>query len=413
LARLDSDAAALAAEITTEPDQPAVVAESFHLSGLAEALKELGPEAEAEEIAKLQLPQPEAEILAEVIASLRKPHTTTPEDADRARRDYARRSIADFLDALRTAHEPDPSNIPALAEVIARAADLLSQSAAAPEASPMLNKALAPAARAAVTLAAFVNGPCRNHALQNHADACAEAVCWPRIHYANATRNADADKLFREFRIGASRPHRTAKHAGTGPNSRAFDRTLDALLLLLPDALRPDVFPVLPILLDKAGQPIPPRTAEGKLAEPYIAIARFILTIRHTPDRWHARRDEALRTFLAENDAAFERLHRTEPEVRANYRRNRRRLIRASRNRSRHRLKARTEGSEARWRTPPAWLCPVAPVIETAKRKSRSKYNEDVLPPRRLPKLADALLPIYWRTIAENDARAEARRLRK
>jgi len=301
----------------------------------------------------------------------------TPEDADRARRDYARRSIADFLDALRTALEPEPANIPELAEVIARVADLLRQSAAAPEAAPLLDKALEPAARTAVTLAAFVNGPVLANAPQEHAGARAEAECWPRIHYANATRNTEADELFRSFRIGAGRPHRTAKQTRPAPHSTAFDDTLGAMLLLLPDALRPGVFPVLPLLLDEAGRPIPPRTADGELAKPYLDLARFLVTIRHTPPNWKEARKKAVRDFLALNDAKLGNLPRG---LRNAYQRTR----------------ASLNGP------PPKWLRSSSPYCIGS---NTSKDRARILRPERLQILADALLPIYSRTLAELEAR--------
>jgi hypothetical protein len=304
----------------------------------------------------------------------------TPEDADRARRDYARRSIADFLDALRTALEPEPANIPELAEVIARTADLLRQSAAAPEAAPLLDKALVPAARAAVSLAAFVNGPVLTNAPQEHAGARAEAECWPRIHYANATRNTEADELFRSFRIGAGRPHRTAKQTRPTPHSTAFDRTLDAMLLLLPDALRPGVFPVLPLLLDEAGHPIPPRTADGELAKPYLDLAHFLVTIRHTAPDWKEARKKAFRDFLALNDAKLGNLPRG---LRNAYQR-----TRASLNDTNM--------------PPPKWLRSSLPYCIGS---NTSKDRARILRTERLQTLAAALLPIYSHTLAEFKAR--------
>jgi hypothetical protein len=342
------------------------------------------------ELAQLARLDPDAAALAAEILSNESPLTYTILNESLARAQYARQSLDNIISALRQ-HEPDPANIPALAEVIARAADLLRESAAMPEASPLLDKALAPAARAAVTLAAFVNGPCRNHAPQEHAAARTEAECWPRIHYANKTRNAEADKFFPTLDIGARYPHLIPKQTRTGPAARAFDRTGEALILLLPDALRPGVFPVLPMLLDEAGHPIPPRTAEGKLAQPYLDLAHFLVAIRHTAPDWKDARKKALRRFLEANATAAARQPAT---VRTAYARTRRRLVVAVRNLH------RTDRKPA-----PAWLRPSSPVCIG---RSTSKDCHRVLrtDTEQLPNLAASLLPIYSRTLAELDARA-------
>lgn len=322
------------------------------------------------------------------LARLNLPAPMHPEEADRACQHDARRAIEAMLKTLRTGYEPDPTDIACLAALASAAADHLRTAAASPEASPLLDKALVPAACAAVALADLVNGPCLQHAPQAHAEARAAAERWPRIHYASAKRNKQEADHFKSHPIS---PSPRLQHGDDRAHTAAFSATLKAMHDLLPDAFHPAAFPVLPVLLD-AGQPIQPRTAEGELSEPYAALARFILTVRHTHKRENKVRSEALEEFLAFNDEARARQPRA---VRTRYDRTRSFLLHFVQN-----LHTENAGQH------PAWLRPVAPVIG-ANTEAWSTTLHEVLRHHRLRILADNLLPIYGRAMADLAASAE------
>ena len=332
--------------------------------------------------------------------------TATKADADRERQHF-RQTAENFLHALREFAEPDPACIPIIAAVLDVAADHLRAAAEFDLADEnQLAAAIIPAASAAVTIADFVNGPCLRHAPQAHDRARTVAERWPRAHRAVGALNAKDDELFARWKIGSDRPRKPIKQIRTSPRSLAFDRTLDALILLLPDALRPGVFPVLPVLLGPDAQPVPPRTAEGKLAAPYLLLAQFIASIRHTRPARKTDRDKALAAFLAANDAALDRLP---PDAAS--------AIRSDFQRTRARLAATVPHVHAPEKSPskiPAWLRPVDPAVPTTTERRPFSWGKDldkILREERRGAIADALMPVYDRATAELDARATLRAL--
>lgn len=355
LARMDADAAALRHEIVSAPDHPAVIT------------------------------------AAEELAGLRPPPRRTPEEADAAQRRAFRYRVEELLETLRDGLEPDPATLPALAQIADRAAAILRDAATRPEAAAFLADALLPAACAAVTLADFVNGPCRERAPQAHAAARANSERWPRIHHASPAGNAQEEATLRENPLGR-RPAKQIRKDRAHP--AAFEATLKAMRQLLPDALRPGGFPVFPMLLSADGQPIPPRTPDDdRLAEPYLALAFFLVTMRHTPKKATATREKALCTFLAANDAALDALPRSIA-----------RTVRPSYSRFCEYLRqcVRDLHNKPALRRIPAWLLPASPVLDTP-RASWSKTLDAILPdkPHRRPVLADALSPVYARALAD------------
>lgn len=370
------------------------------------ALRELGLSIEAARADALRAEGDDQNIDSLLQLFLPSPPKTAEEqraDADAARRAYARQSIEDFITALRSAHEPEPANIERLAEAIHRAANLLLVSAhkADGDHAELIAAALLPAAGAALALSDFVNGPdVAELAPEAHAAARTEAERWPRVHHAVGKFNDEADATFREWQIGR------ALYQGTHatPHSRAFHSTLTALTHLLPTVLHPRRY-TLPILFDAAGRPVAPRTSDSKLAEPYLVLARFIAAMRHTPAAWQARRAKALGDFLVANDNALARLpSAVRNRIAADYKRTRKTLAAAV-----ARLHLTPQSNEEAAPPPPAWIRPAAPVIG-ASGKPWSKDSDQILRAEHRRILADALTPIYDRSMAELDSRAAASR---
>ena len=359
-----------------------------------------------------------ADTLASKTADDDIPKPITAADADRERQHHFRQTAEDFLHALRVFAEPDPGSIAIIAAVMDLAAGHLRAAAECELADEnQLAAAIVPAAATAVALADFVNGPCLRHAPQAHARARAVAERWPRAHRAVGALNAEDDELFARWKIGSDRPRKPIKQIRPSPRSLAFDRTLDALPLMLPDALRPGVFPVLPIMLGPDAQPVPPRTAEGKLAAPYLHLARFIATVRHTRPGRKTDRDKALAAFLAANDKALDRL----PPDAA-------RALRSGYQRTRARLAAILPHIHGPGKPPseiqiPAWLRPVPPAVHTTTKRrgegaktirrpfSWGKDLDKILREERRGAIAAALMPVYDRALAELDARTTLRAL--
>jgi hypothetical protein len=314
--------------------------------------------------------------------------------ADNDRRANALRDIEEFIRALRTTIEPEPAIIAPLAEAIVRAAAFLRDSAnGAAAARQDLADALLPAARAAVALTDLVNGPCAEGAPDAHKAARSVVERWPRTHHSNARLNTETDKLFRKWKIGAERPRKATAQDEPTPITTARDRTLDALCLLLPEILRGS-YPVLPVLFDDNGKPIPPRTETGELADSYKTVAGFLVTIRHSKKK--EPRTKALHDFLKANDAALTRLPKTSG-IRAGYTATRKRLETEV---------ARMDaplGSEAKQGPPPpAWLRPVGPALSFAR---GTRTRSEILRRQGLNILATALAPVYARSMAEMEAR--------
>lgn len=313
--------------------------------------------------------------------------------ADNDRRANALRDIEEFIRALRTTIEPEPAIIAPLAEAIVRAAAFLRDSANdAGAVRQDLADALLPAARAAVALTDLVNGACAEGSPDAHKAARSVVERWPRIHHSNARLNTETEKLFREWQIGAERPRKATAQDEPTPITTARDRTLDALCLLLPEILRGS-YPVLPVLFDDNGKPIPPRTEKGELADPYKTVAGFLVTIRHSKKK--EPRTKALHEFLKANDAALTRLPKTSA-IRAGYTATRKRLETEV---------ARMDallGSEAKQGPPPpAWLRPVGPALSFAR---GTRTRSDILRRQSLNILASGLAPVYSRSLAEIDA---------
>lgn len=321
-------------------------------------------------------------------------------EADAARQAHGRRAIENFIHSLRTALEPEPVIIPRLAESIVLAAAMLRDAArgATADHQELLAEALLPAARAAVALADFVNRPAAELAPKAHAAGRNAAERWPRIHHANAHRNTETEKDFRKWKIGAGLPRKPAKQDRKTHNSVARDRTIEALCRLLPETMR-RCYPVLPLLFDSSGKPIPPSTENGTLAGPYKALAEFIVFVRHSETA--KPRAKALLDFLAANDAAAAQLPK-KSQLRTEYARTRKRLAAEVK-----RMDAEPESNDAKAPPAPAWLRRTAPLIafvSSGRNRTGTRNKSDILRAQNLLIFANALAPIYSRMIAELDA---------